>query len=100
MSLGNKCKLSNIILQANISTKENDTAEKAYIGMTSLNGKFRDYNNLQSFKNPTLKNHTALSRYYKYRKELGLTTIINWKIIKRFSTTNSLYGKCNLCLQE
>ena len=52
---GNKCNLNNIIYQANISTKENDTNEKAYIGMTSLNWKFRYYNHLQSFKNPTLK---------------------------------------------
>ena len=39
--------------QANISTKENDAA---YIGMTRLNRKFRYYNHLQSYKNPTLKN--------------------------------------------
>ena len=49
----NKCNLDNIIHQANISTKENDTNDKAYIVMTSLNWKFRYYNQLQSFKNPT-----------------------------------------------
>ena len=32
--------------------------------------------------------------------ELELTFIINWKIIKRSSLTNSLHGKCNLCLDE
>ena len=62
--LGNKCNLNNIIYQANISTKENYTNEKAYIGMTSLKWKFRYYNDLQSFKNPTLKNQTARSKYY------------------------------------
>ena len=41
--LGNKCNLDNIIYQANISTKENDI-DKACIGMTSLNWKFRYYN--------------------------------------------------------
>ena len=81
-----------------ISTKENDN--KAYIGMTSLNWKFRYCNHLQPFKNPTLKNQTALSRYYWDLIELGLTFIINWKIIKRSSSTNSLHGKCNLCLEE
>ena len=42
--VGNKCNLNNIIYQANISTKENDTNDKAYIGMTSLDWKFRYYN--------------------------------------------------------
>ena len=79
--LRNKCKINNIINQANISTKENDTNYKAYIGITSLNWKFRYYNHLQSFKNPT-----ALSRYYWYLIELGLTPIINLKIIKRSSS--------------
>ena len=53
--LGNKCNLDNIINQTNISTKENNNNDKAYIGMTSLNWKFRYYNHLQPFKNPTLK---------------------------------------------
>ena len=39
--LGNKCNLDNIIYQTNISTKENDNNDKAYIGMTSLNWKYR-----------------------------------------------------------
>ena len=71
-----------ILYQANISTKGNDTNVKAYIGILSLNWKFRYYNHLQSFKNQTLKNHTAWSKYYWYLKELELTPIINWKIIK------------------
>ena len=40
---GNKCSYNNIIYQANISTKENGTNEKAYLGMTSLSWKFRYY---------------------------------------------------------
>ena len=56
--IGNKCNLDNITHQANISTKENDNNNnnKAYIDMTSLNWKFRYYNHLQSFRNPTFKN--------------------------------------------
>ena len=42
--LGNKFNLNNITYQANVSTKENDTNEKTYIGMRSLNWKFRYYN--------------------------------------------------------
>ena len=97
--LGNKYNLDNIVYQG-ISAKENDNNDKSHIGMTSLNWKFRYNNYHQSFRNPTLKNQTALSRYYWDLIELRLTPIINWKIIKRSSSTNSLHGKCNLCLEE
>ena len=89
--LGNKYNLDNIVYQAIISNKENDNNKKAYIGMTSLNWKFRYYNHLQSFRNPTLKNQTALSRYDWDQIELGLTSIINWKVIKISSSINSLH---------
>ena len=59
MPPGNKCNFNNIIYQTIISTKGNDTNEKACIGITSLNWKFRYYNRLQS-----LKNQTTLSKYY------------------------------------
>ena len=98
--LGNTCNLNNILYQSNISTKETNTNGKAYIGITSLNWKFRYYNVHQSLKNPTLKNQTAQYKYYWYLKELGLTSIINWKIIKRFSSASSLHGRNNLCLEE
>ena len=68
--------------------------------MTSINWKFRYYNHLQSFRNLTLKNPTSLSWYYWDLIELGLIPVINWKIIKRSSSTNNLHGKCNLCLEE
>ena len=71
---------NNIILQANISTKEKNTEEKSCIGITSFNWKCRYYNHLQLFKKPTLKNQTALSKYYWYLTDLCLTPIINWKI--------------------
>ena len=54
--LGNKCNLDNITYHANISVKESNNNDKAYIGRINLNWKFRYYNHRQSFKNPTLKN--------------------------------------------
>ena len=44
--LENKCNLDSIVNQANISTKENRNIDKAYIGMSCLNWKFRYYNHL------------------------------------------------------
>ena len=49
------------IYQANISTKGDNTNNKACISITSLNWKLRYHNQFQSFKNPTLKNQTAVS---------------------------------------
>ena len=68
--------------------------------MTSLKWKFRYYNHLQSFQNPTLKNQTGLSKYNGYLKELGLTPIMNWKIIKTSFSTIILHGKSNFYLEE
>ena len=39
-----------LYIKLGISTKENDTYEKAHIDMTSLNWKFRYYNHIQPFK--------------------------------------------------
>ena len=65
----NKCNLNNIIHQANISTEENESNEKIYIGITNLNWKFRYNNHLQSFKNSACKDQTALSKYCWYLKK-------------------------------
>ena len=99
--LGHKCNLDSIVYQVNISAKENDNSDKAYIGIDrGLKWIFRYYNHLQSFRNPTLRNQTALSWYYWDLRELGLIPVINWKIIKISFSTNSLNGKCNLCLEK
>ena len=97
--LGQKCNLNNIIYQANISTKEGSTNEKAYIDITALNWKYRFYNHIQSLKYPTLKNQTVLSIYYWSLKEIGLTPIIDWKIIKRSLSVNNVLGRCNFMLR-
>ena len=73
--LEKKCNLNNIEYQANILAKENHNIDKAYIGMTSLN---RYYNHLQSFRNPSIRNQSALIKYYWDLKELGLKPVINW----------------------
>ena len=51
-SLENRCNFDNIVYQANISIQENNNIYKAYIGMISLNWKFRYHNDLLSFRNP------------------------------------------------
>ena len=44
--------------------------------------------------------HVNILQYYMDLIELGVTPIINWKIIKRSSSINSLRGKCNLFFEE
>ena len=82
----------NIPTRKQISAKENDYKDKAHIRMTNLNWKFRYYNHLQSSRNPTLRNKIVLSRNYWDLMELGLLHVLNWKIIERSSSTNSLHG--------
>ena len=56
--IGNKSNFDNTVDQAKISAKENGNNDKSYMGMTSLNSKFRFYNHQQSFRNPTLRNQS------------------------------------------
>ena len=94
------CNLENVIYWYNIFPKECHFKEKIYIDISSLKLKFRWYNHKLSFTNPLLKNQMVLSKCYWNLKDQGLTPQINWKIIKKFSLTNSLNGWCNFCLEE
>ena len=70
-----------LYIKLTFQLKENDTNDKAYIGMISWNWLFRYYNHLQTFKNPTLRNQTALYKLNWYLIEL--IPVMNYKILKR-----------------
>ena len=71
-----------------------------YIGITSLNWKFQYYNHKQLFNNPLLRNQTAFSKYPWKLKDEGLTPIINWKVLKKSSSTSSLHAWYNIYQEE
>ena len=88
--MGGNCDSDNVVYQVNIYPKEGHFYDKIYIGISSLKWKFRWCNHKQSFANPLIKNQTALSKYYGDLIDRGLIPQINWKIIKKFSSTSCL----------
>ena len=94
------CNSEKVVYKATISTLENKTEVKAYIGISAGKWKQRFYNHKHSFSNYKIRNQTALSSHYWDLKDRGLTPIIKWEFIKTSSTPNGFKGRCNLCLDE
>ena len=98
--LNNNCQIKNVVYQAEISTIEDPSKDKIYIGLASTTFKARYGNHKHSFNNHSMRNNTSLSTYYWDLKEKNLTPKIKWKILKRANICNNLHGPCNLCLSE
>ena len=81
--MSEKCDIQNIVNEANISSKEDNLNRKDYLGISSLNWKFRYYYHRQSFNNTLLKNQTTLSKYYCKIKHPELTPMINSKCLEK-----------------
>ena len=94
------CNLNNVIYQAIIYPKENITDKNTYIGLTSTKWKERYSNHKFTFSHEHLQHHTALSKQFWCLKNKGLTSEIEWSILKKSNTPNSFDGRCNLCLEE
>ena len=98
--LEGNCLSNNIVYQADISTIEDTSINKTYIGIASTTFKARYGNHVQSFSNYHKRNNTSLSTYYWKLKQRQLTPTIKWKIIIKTNICSSLHGPCNLCLNE
>ena len=94
--MGGSCNSENIDTKLIFSSNESKFEEKVCIGISTGNWKQKLYNHRHSFTDLFLRNQTVLWRYYWSFKESRLTSQIKWKLIKRYSTANSLNGRCNL----
>ena len=90
------CNLDNVVYQAIIYPKEDINDRKSYIGRSSI----RYGNHKFSFSHEHLKNQTALSKHFWGLKNKGLTSDIQWSILKRSYAPKSFDSRCNLCLEE
>ena len=93
--LDGKCNTGPMIYKATI-TAGRET--KTYIGSTQ-DFKQRIANHKQSFRNPTLKNATTLSKYV-WDKGLGPSPNIDWTILAKTRLYEKGGGHCDLCLSE
>ena len=67
-----------------------------YIGIPSVRWKLGFNNHSHSFSHGRLRNHTDLSKHFWKLKNIGLTPGIQWRILKRSTTTSCFDGRCNL----
>ena len=98
--LNGNCLSRNIVYQADISTIEDKSIDKSYIGIASTTFKARYNNHECSFNNYDKRNNTSLATFYWKLKQKLLTPTIKWSIIKKTNTCSNLHGPCNLCLNE
>ena len=98
--LNNNCQIKSVVYQAEISTVEDPSIDKIYIGIASTTFKARYGNHKHSFKNHEKRNNTALSTFYWDLKQENLTPKIKWKVLMKASICSDLHGPCNLCLSE
>ena len=92
--LNGKCNRRNVVYKA--TTQNADP--HFYIGVTE-NFKPRWYHHKQTFKNPELKNSTALS-IFTWDRNLGEEPKIQWEIIDSAQPYVPGQRECQLCLTE
>ena len=96
--LKGKCQIACIVYKATVSAPNNPT--KFYYGLTEKDFKTRYRNHTSSFRNPTYRNNTELSKHVWTLKESGLEPKIKWEIIRRAAPYKCGARRCDLCLTE
>ena len=92
--LNGKCNRKNVVYKA---TTENADPH-FYIGVTE-NFKPRWYQHKQTFKNPDMRNSTALSTFI-WDSNMGEEPSINWEMIDTAPPYKPGQSECQLCLTE
>ena len=97
--LAGKCLTDRVVYQATVKREDNSKVE-TYIGITEGTFKSRYNNHTSSFRNPTQRNSTALSKYIWNLRDNNIKFSLKWQIIRRCKAYSSSTKKCNLCLHE
>jgi len=72
----------------------------AYYGCCATDFKARYYNHTQSFKNPSKRFQTELSKLVCNLKDAGHTPAIKWSILCKAKPYAGGGNRCQLCLSE
>ena len=98
--LNGACLTRNLVYQATVTTKPNQTDKKTYIGMTENEFKIRYSNRKASFKHKKHSTMTALSKRIWELKEKQPENEIKRTILKCANAFQSGSKTCNLCPTE
>ena len=95
--LQGKCVIESVVYKAEVKSNE---GMDAYIGSTEGTFKQRMYAHRSDMRNEKGKNRTTLTRYMWDKKERGVSTDIEWKIIRKCNKYKCGNKKCDVCLSE
>ena len=96
--MNGECLRKSIIYQATVH--QNNGSSETYIGLTENTFKTRYANHKASFKHPSKRHSTELSKHIWSLKESNTDFTISWKIMKHAVAFNGRSRRCNLCLDE
>ena len=100
--LRGKCLEKSVVYCGKVMANNEDNGT-SYIGVTENTWKDRNYKHRNSYKDPSKKNDTGLSKYIWGLKEKGVKMEdikIEWSIIDHAIPYKNGTRKCNLCLTE
>ena len=89
--------IESVVYKAEVKSNE---GMDAYIGSTEGTFKQRMYAHRSDMRNEKGKNRTTLTRYMWDKKERGVSTDIEWKIIRKCNKYKCGNKKCDVCLSE
>ena len=98
--LNNNCLSSSIIYNAQITTTDNKTTPRNYIGLTKGTFKQRFNQHKITFQHRKYTNNTELSKYIWQLKDNSINFNIKWSITARARPYNNMTKRCDLCLTE
>ena len=96
--LDGDCQTPAMVYQAKVIAKNKTT--ETYVGLTENAFKKRYANHKASFKDPSKRLNTELSKHVWRLKDEGTEHRITWKILKRAAPFNPISNRCNLCVWE
>ena len=94
--LQGNCLKENGVYQAKVVT---ETTTENYVGLAS-NFKERYRNHQTSFRHPSKRNETELSKYIWDLKDPKKLFGVKWRVLRSCQAYSNESKKCNLCLQE
>jgi hypothetical protein len=97
--LEGNCLTSEVIYQATI-TRQDNSKEETYIGLTENSFKTRFNGHKSSFRNENQRNATTLSHYVWTLIDKNVPYSIKWKILGHSKPYSTSSKRCNLCLTE
>ena len=98
--LDGKCRMTNVVYQATVTTEETPPKKETYIGLSSTQFKFRYSNHESTFENQSGRSKTTLSHHIWTLKDKDIEYDLRWKILGRAAPFNPISGVCELCTLE